>query len=255
MKHTRSPRLPIACALLCAAYPLHAQSLDWGTWDALGQATYGNGDTISISGIVGGSAVASNNETSQSHQISDPSFPYANAPGDGEFGFFRNEAATTDEWSILIDLSDFTFSSQTVIGFSNLDGKTYQTFETGTASIEFRDSSDNPIAIDTASFLGSYDTTFQGFTWDADSNFDLVTGIWSVVAGSGSNSDPYLGNVADAFFLTNLPENVDHIIYTKSSPTNYAYDSTLFYAANPVPEPGTLLCAALGGLGLLRRRR
>jgi PEP-CTERM motif len=260
MKHRKSPRFGFAAIVLAAAPCIHAQNYDWGSWDNAGAALYSNGDRITMSSQSNASFVPAFNETSTPHAIIDPAFPFANGPGTGQVGFFHNEISAIPAWSVLIDLTDFTLTADTVIGFSNLDGRAATTTATGFAVIQFLDSDGNLVPVSTASFLGSYDVSWQGITWDANSTFDLNTGRWDVVPNSGSThpSGSYFGNVGDAFFLTNLPTNIEKIAYYKTT-TRYLYDSTLFYAGNPVnaiPEPSAALLIGLAGIGwTLRRKR
>lgn len=254
---THSPRCGLALLVLATGLSAHAQTLDWGIWDSSGTGLYANGDSIVINPLVNGSVTPENGETSFPHIITDASFPFDNAPGTGEYGFFHNKEATTSEWSVLIDLSGFTLNSGTVIGFSNLDGRSANQLTPGYATIRFLDASGQPVSISSASLLGSFDVNWQGITWDADSVFNTATGRWEVAADSGGThpAGGYFAAVGDAFFLTHLPAGVEKIVYTKSG-TNYAYDSTLFYAGNAVPEPmAASLFAASAGFWCLRRRR
>ena len=253
-----STRPPLAALLLAAsASSISAQTLDWGAWGTGTSGIYANGDTIAISSLVNGATNAAFNETSTPHIITDPAFPFDNAPGVNEFGYLHNAKETLSEWSLLIDLTDFSLNSSTVIGFSNLDGRSFGTLAPSYATLTFLDSSGAPVSISSASFIGNYDVNWQGFTWDANSTFNLSTGRWDVVADSGSTHAPgtYFAGVGDAFFLTNLPSNVEKIVYTKSGPTNYLYDSTLFYAGNVIPEPSSALLGGLAGLAFVLRRR
>ncbi len=261
MKYRKSPRFGLAAIALVSATCLHAQTYDWGTWDNNGTALYSNGDRIVMTSQSNASFDPVFGETGTPHSIVDPAYPFDNSPGTGQFGFFHNEISAIPAWSVLIDLSDFTLTSDTVIGFSNLDGRSANTASTGHAVIQFLDSAGNLVPVSSASFLGSYDVNWQGITWDADSTFDLDTGRWDVVPDSG-NTHPagsYFGAVGDAFFLTNLPANIEKIAYYKTT-TRYLYDSTLFYAGNAytgsaVPEPSSALLTALAGIGFVLRRK
>jgi hypothetical protein len=259
MKLTIPPTIVPVALLLVSSSLIHAQNIDWGSWSATGSASYVNGDTIAISGLVNGSTVAVFNETASPHSISDPAFPYLNAPATGEFGFFRNQYATTSEWSVKIDLSDFSLSASSVIGFSNLDGRDLNSLTPTQASIVFLDALNAPVSVSSATFVGAFDNNWSGLIWDADSRFDLSTGIWDVVPGSGVNypQGSYADAVGNAFFLTNLSSDIKSIVYTKSGLTDYAYDSTLFYAGNvAVPEPSSALLISIAGtLCFMRRRR
>ena len=257
MKTTLSPRIVLAALLLGFSPSIHAQTLDWGAWDETGSAVYGNGDTISISGLVNGSVIAAAGDSSSPHLITDPAFPYANAPGAGEYGFFRNTAATTNAWSVKIDLANFMLDADSVIGFSNLDGRDNVSLQRTNASILFLDSLGNPVSVSSATFVGSFDNNWSGLDWTNTSTFDRSTGVWDVIADSGTYpAGSYFGGVANAFFLTNLPTSIASIIYTKNGPTNHVYDSTLFYAGttNVVPEPSSFLLTGLAGAVVLLRR-
>ena len=258
-------KLPIPPAILPVAMLLgslslaHAQNIDWGQWSPTGSGSYANGDTISISGLVNGSTVAANNETTSPHSIHDPAFPYLNAPGAGEFGFFRNDVATSSSWSVKIDLSNFSLSSSSVIGFSNLDGRDLNSLTPTFASIVFLDALNAPVSVSSATLVGSFDNQWSGLIWDSDSRFDRSTGIWDVVPGSGVNfpEGSYADGVGNAFFLTNLSSDIKSIVFTKSGLTDYTYDSTLFYAGNvAIPEPSSALLVSLAGaLCFVRRRK
>lgn len=252
------PPPTVAMALLLASAPVSfAQTMDWGQWDSTGTGLYTNGDAITIRSLVNGSVTAVNNETATPHIITDPAFPLANSPGTGEFGYFHNEVATNTDWSILIDLSGFTMNAGTVIGFSNLDGRSAINQTRSYGVISFRDSSGNPVDVSGASFLGAFDYSWQGITWDATSTFDPLTGVWSVIKDSGSThpAGSYFGSVGNAFFLTNLPSSVAGIVYTNVGSTNYLYDSTLFYAGNVIPEPSSALLSSIACTAFLLRRR
>lgn len=257
MKSIRSPRVVLAFCAPVFFLPLYAQTLDWGDWNTGGNGLYANGDSIVISSLVNGSTTAVINETSTPHVITDPAFPFDNAPGIGDFGYFHNAASTTGSWSILIDLSGFTLGSDSVIGFSNLDGRAYNNLAKGYATIQFYDSSGNQITLSPASFLGNYDYSWQDVTWDANSSFNTATGRWDVAADSGVThpAGSYFAAVGDAFFLTDLPTNIDKIVYTKFGSTNYFYDSTLFYAGNAVPEPASAILLGFAGMTFVFRRR
>jgi PEP-CTERM motif len=259
MNSIRSPRIVAACSAFALSSTLHAQTLDWGDWDSSGNGVYENGDSIVISGLVNGSTSAVNNETNTPHVITDPAFPFDNAPGVGEYGYFHNAATTTSAWSVLIDVSGFSIGPDTVIGFSNLDGRSAINTALGYATVRFYDSAYNQVTISPASFIGNYDYNWQGVSWDANSTYDPVTGRWDVIRDSGAThpAGSYFAGVGDAFFLTNLPSNIASIVFTKNGPTNYFYDSTLFYAGNAVvPEPSGLALVGLSGaLCLVRRRR
>jgi hypothetical protein len=260
MNTIHSPRIGLAALWVVTATTTSAiaQTLDWGSWDSNGTGTYANGDSIGISSLVNGSTSAVNNETSTPHVISDPAFPFANSPGIGEYGYFHNDLPTTTDWSILIDLSGFTLGSSSVIGFSNLDGRAANSQAAGFATILFLDANGDSVSISSASLLGSFDYEWQGITWDGQSSFNTATGRWDVIPKPGGVHQPgsYFASVGNAFFLTNLPSNVEKIVYTKSGTTNYSYDSTLFYAGNVIPEPSSVLLCSLAGLaGVLRRRR
>lgn len=260
MKRTIPPAITMPVALLLATTGLiHAQNIDWGSWSSTGIGSYDNGDTISITGLVNGSTVPVNNETSSAHSISDPAFPYINAPGAGEFGFFHNENPTSSSWSVKIDLSNFSLDSSSVIGFSNLDGRDLNSLTPTSASIVFLDAMNNTISASSATFVGAFDNNWSGLIWDADSQFDLSTGIWDVALDSGVNypQGSYAAGVGNAFFLTNLSTDIKSIVFTKSGITDYSYDSTLFYAGNlaVVPEPSSALLVGLAGALCLVRRR
>lgn len=259
MKLTIPPTIVPVALLLGSLSPAHAQNMDWGLWGPSGSASYANGNTIAISGLVNGSTVAVNNETASPHSITDPAFPYLNAPGAGEFGFFHNESATTSSWSVKIDLANFSLSSSSVIGFSNLDGRDLNSLTPTYASIVFLDALNAPVSVSSATFVGAFDNNWSGLAWDADSRFDRSSGIWDVVPGSGVNypQGGYADAVGNAFFLTNLSSDIKSIVYTKSGLTNYTYDSTLFYAGNvAVPEPSSaLLISIAGAFCFVRRRR
>ncbi len=259
MKTAFSPRtLLSALLLLVSPASLHAQTLDWGDWSNSGTGAYDNGDTIIISGVVNASTTPANDENLGAHSIIDPAFPYANQPGAGEYGFFHNTTATASGWSVKIDLSNFTMTSDTVIGFSNLDGRDFNTLAPTTATILFLDAQGNPVSIGSSTILGSYDTNWSWFNWTGNSTFDRSSGTWGVVADQGGfPPGSYFGAVSDAFFLTNLPTNVSSILFTHNGGTSYEYDSTLFYAGNiAVPEPSAFLLGGVAGVaGLLRRRR
>lgn len=256
MKHRKSPRFGFLATLIASSPSLYAQTYDWGTWDSNGNGLYTNGDRIVITGQSNASVVPVYGETGTPHQILDPSFPFDNSPATGQVGFFHNEMADTASWSVLIDLTDFTLTPNSVIGFSNLDGKSLNTPESGYAIIQFLDSSGNLVPVSSASFLGSFDVSWQGLVWDANSTFDLSTGRWEVLPDSGNTyaAGSYFANVGDAFFLTNLPTNIATISYQKTA-TSYLYDSTLFYAGNMVPEPSSLLLSGIAGACLVLRRR
>ncbi len=257
MKHRKSPRFGSALLFAALSLPLHAQSIDWGTWNSSGTGIYANGDSIAITNSTNASITAEFGETTSTHSITDPAFPLANAPGDDDYGFFHNADASTAAWSVVIDLTNFTLNSGTVIGFSNLDGINPNDATPGYAVIQFLDSTGTPMSISSASFLGNYDTNWQGVTWDADSIFDTATGRWDVAANSSTQHFPgtYFANVGDAFFLTNLPAGVEKIAFFKTG-TTYRYDSIAFYAGNAVPEPSGFLLTGLAGVCLgLRRRR
>ena len=256
MKHRKSPRFGFAALLTGLASSLPAQTYDWGNWESINTGLYANGDRIVITSQSNASFVPVYNETSTPHQIIDPAFPFDNGPVAGQVGFFHNEIADIAAWSVLIDLTDFTLTPTSVIGFSNLDGRAATTTKTGFAVVQFLDSSGNLVPVSSASFLGSYDVSWQGLVWDANSTFDLATGRWDVVPNSGSTypTGSYFANVGDAFFLTNLPTNIAKIAYYKTT-TQYLYDSTLFYAGNAVPEPSTLVLGGIAGACLVLRRR
>lgn len=259
MKLTIPPTVVPVALLLVSSSLTHAQNIDWGSWSGTGSASFANGDTIAISGLVNGSTAPLNNEMASPHSISDPAFPYLNAPGAGQFGFFHNENATTSSWSVKIDLSNFSLSSSSVIGFSNLDGRDLNSLTPTHASIVFLDALNAPVSASSATFVGAFDNNWSGLIWDADSRFDLSTGIWDVVPDSGANypQGSYAAAVGNAFFLTNLSSDIKSIVYTKSGLTDYSYDSTLFYAGNvAVPEPSSaLLISITGALCFVRRRR
>jgi hypothetical protein len=236
----------------------HAQIIDWGSWSNSGNGSYINNDSILISGIVNGSASASHDETDAAHINIDPAFPYSNAPGAHEYGFFHNADPTVLSWSIKIDLSNFVLAATSVIGFSNLDGRDLDSLTSTYANIEFLDEFNNPVSIVSATYVGNFDYSWTGTPWDAASNYNLSNGIWDVTPDSGSThpSGTYSAAVGNAFFLTNLPANISSIVYTKYGQTNYTYDSTLFYAGHVVPEPSCVLLASIaGGLFAIRRRR
>ncbi len=219
MNITPSPRMIVPAALLLAsAASLDAQNIDWGTWTRTGSALYANGDTITLSSLVNGSVSDVRNESASANVISDPSFPFANAPGIGQYGFFHNAEAAPSTWSMKIDLADFTLAPDSVIGFSNLDGRSLDNTSPISVSIVYLDSLENPVSLSSATF--------------------------------------YLAAVGNAFFLTNLPANLASVVYTKTGPADYVYDSTLFYAGTAVPEPsGFVLLGVTAAAGILRRRR
>ena len=250
-------RAGLYALLACLGARSHAQSLDWGDWSSPGIGTYENGESILIRAVDNASVVPASGETTSAHAVSG-ALPFGTAPGAGEYGFFHNAAATSTTWSVEIDLSGFSIGADTVIGFSNLDGRDFSDLSPSYAVLDFYDSSGNKVALSPASFLGSYDVTWQGYTWDANSSFDPLTGVWSVAADSGAAhpAGSYFAAVSDAFFLSNLPSDVSRIVYTNYGGTAYAYDSTLFYAGQAVPEPSAPLLglAACAGFALRRRR-